>query len=74
MSCYPELLLLHDEYERLVVVGVEVAHLDGGLLLLADALSLPVQQLDLHVWICGGQGDNTRSCSAANNAKTRIWI
>ena len=45
----PEHLLLDDEDKRLVVVRVEVAHLDAGLLLLADALALAVQQLDLHV-------------------------
>ena len=60
---YPELLLLHEEDKRLIKVGVEVAHLDGGLLLLADPLTLPVQQLYLHVGICGGRRARTRmSC------------
>ena len=48
---YPELLLLHEEHKGLIKVGVEVAHLDGGLLLLAYPLTLPVQQLYLHVGI-----------------------
>ena len=48
---YPELLLLHEEHKGLIKVGVEVAHLDGGLLLLAYPLPLPVQQLYLHVGI-----------------------
>ncbi len=47
----PELLLLNDEDERLIVVRVEVAHLDGGLLLLADALPLAIKQLNLDVGI-----------------------
>ena len=55
MIDYPELLLLHEEHKRLIKVGVEVAHLDGGLLLLAYPLTLPVQQFYLHVGICGGE-------------------
>ena len=49
---YPELLLLDDEYKGLVKVGVEVAHLDRGLLLLAYPLTLSIQQFYLDIRIC----------------------
>ncbi len=54
-STDPKHLLLDNEDERLIVVRVEVAHLDRGLLLLADALALAVQEFDLHIgiWVGG---------------------
>ena len=51
-NCYPELLLFHDEHKGLIKIGVEVAHLDRGLLLLAYPLTLSIQQFNLHIGIC----------------------
>ena len=48
---YPQLLLLHNENKRLIVVGIQISHLDRCLLLLANPLALSVQELDLHVRI-----------------------
>ena len=46
---YPQHFLLNNEHERLIVVGIEIAHFDRRFLLLSYALALAVQQLDLDV-------------------------
>ena len=48
--------LLDDKDKGFVVVGVQVGSLHRGLLLLANALPLGVQELDLDVGV-GGAGD-----------------
>ena len=49
---YPQHFLLNNEHERLIVVGIEIAHFDRRFLLLSYALALAVQQLDLDVRVC----------------------
>ena len=46
-------MLLHDKDEGLVVVGVQVSHLNTCFLLLSNPLSLGVEQFDLDVGVRG---------------------
>ena len=50
-STHPELLLFYDKYKALIVVRIQISHLDAGLLLLPYSLAATVQQLQLDIWI-----------------------
>lgn len=51
VNLYPELFLFDEKDKTLIVVGIQVAHLDRSFLLFANPLSFTVQQFDLHIGI-----------------------
>jgi hypothetical protein len=59
------LFLFYQENKAFIVVGIEVAHLDRGLLLLPDPLPFPVEQFDLDVRVW------KNVAATKNDSKTR---